>query len=55
MDEAERLRAANRARHAALPWWRRFPWWLVAALPLAALLWWVQLTPLLALLCAWRG
>lgn len=50
MDEAERLLAENRARHAALPWWRRFPWWVVAAVPLGILLWALLLMPLWQLL-----
>jgi hypothetical protein len=49
-DPGEWLRAANRARHAALPWWRRFPWWVVLGIPLALAIWALQLMPLWALL-----
>ena len=51
-DPGERLRAENRARHAALPWWRRPSWGLLLAVPLALGLWALQLVPLWALISA---
>ena len=51
-DPGERLRAVNRARHAALPWWRRFSWWIVLGIPLALAIWALQLMPVWSLLAA---
>jgi hypothetical protein len=51
-DPSERLRAANRARHSALPWWRRFSWWIVLGIPIALGLWALQLTPVWSLIAA---
>ncbi len=51
-DPGERLRAANRARHVALSWWRRFPWWIVLGIPIALAIWALQMVPLWALLAA---
>jgi Na+/melibiose symporter-like transporter len=42
MDPAEQLRRENQRKHAALPWWRRWPWLLVVAIVLALLFWAVQ-------------
>ena len=52
-DLDERLRAVNRSRSlAARPWRRRFPWWLLLAVPIALGLWALQLMPLWSLLIA---
>lgn len=45
MDPFDRLLAENRARRNALPWWRRFPWWLIPAVPLTIALWALMLLP----------
>lgn len=51
-DPGERLRALNRARHVALPWWRRLPWWIGLGIPLALAIWALQLMPVLSLIDA---
>jgi Na+/melibiose symporter-like transporter len=43
MEPAERLLHENRRKFAALPWWRRFPWLLLLAVPFAVLFWALQL------------
>jgi membrane protein YdbS with pleckstrin-like domain len=48
MEPAERLLHENRRKFAALPWWRRFPWLLLLAVPFAVLFWALQL------LTGWR-
>jgi Na+/melibiose symporter-like transporter len=45
MDPEEQLRRENQRKHAALPWWRRLPWLLMLAVPLALLMWAIQLAP----------
>jgi cytoskeletal protein RodZ len=42
MDPAEQLRMMNRLKHAALPRWRRLPWLVVVAVPLAFAFWAMQ-------------
>ena len=42
------MRLANQIRRSALPWWRRVPWWMIVAIPVAAGLWLIILAP------AWR-